>query len=334
MSYKYKHGVLGGTFDHLHAGHKYLLDAAFTLSEKVTVGLATEKIYSQKYLAYLIENYESREEQIKKYFSEKGYSDRAEIVTLNDIYGPAVDSIRYNAIFVTQTTLPNARKINEFRNNKNIFPLEIITIPFKHDETGKVIASERIRLGEIDREGHVYVNVFKDKNKLILPNTLRNELRQPIGELLKNAEKIKKDLEEKTVLISVGDIVTKSLKDVNCIPHIEILDFKTRRHALDKDILNSLKKTTGSQKFTNEPGSIYKEVVIAYKEAIKRLIDLGQKQIIIVEGEEDLLTLPAVLLAPLGSIVCYGQFDLNAMVEVFVTEEKKKIIYNLLQQFE
>jgi len=42
-----------------------------------------------------------------------------------------------------------------------------------------------------------------------------------------------------------------------------------------------------------------------------------------IKGEEDLLTLPAVLFAPLDSVVCYGQPG-KGMVLVKVTEEKKR----------
>jgi len=52
----------------------------------------------------------------------------------------------------------------------------------------------------------------------------------------------------------------------------------------------------------------------------------------VIKGEEDLLTLPAILLAPLGAIVIYGQKDVGAVV-VEVTEEIKQKISNIINQF-
>ena len=51
-----------------------------------------------------------------------------------------------------------------------------------------------------------------------------------------------------------------------------------------------------------------------------------------VKGEEDLLALPAILLAPLHSIMLYGQMDMG-IVMVEVTEEKKKEVMEILKKF-
>ena len=53
----------------------------------------------------------------------------------------------------------------------------------------------------------------------------------------------------------------------------------------------------------------------------------------IVKGEEDLLALPAILFAPLNSVVLYGQIDLG-VVMVEVTEEKKKGVEEILKKFQ
>ena len=43
---------------------------------------------------------------------------------------------------------------------------------------------------------------------------------------------------------------------------------------------------------------------------------------VLIEGEEDLLTIPAVMEAPLGAVVFYGQ-PLEGVVAVRVDEESK-----------
>jgi len=52
----------------------------------------------------------------------------------------------------------------------------------------------------------------------------------------------------------------------------------------------------------------------------------------VIDGEEDLLTLPAILLAPLSSLVLYGQWDRGAVM-VEVTEEMKNQVKKLLERF-
>lgn len=333
MAYKYQYGIIGGTFDHLHIGHKKLIDTAFSLSEKVTLGLSTQNLYKEKFLANIIDSYQTRESELKSYLKEKNYLPRADIIPLEDIFGPSLQIKDIDAIFVTQTTLPNAKIINEARRKKGLPELEIITVPFVKDELGANITSERIRLGEISREGHVYINIFKNKEKLNLPLHLREQLRKPIGSAVTDVRKIKDSITKESLLITVGDIVTKSLRDINCMPDIEIIDFKTRRSSVDEKLISQYKKMN-LKIYRNEPGSIHKEVIDVYLEAVRNCVTSHKKQTIIIEGEEDLLTLPAILLAPLRSLVCYGQFDLEAVIMVDVTEEKKQFVMKLLEKFD
>ncbi len=66
---------------------------------------------------------------------------------------------------------------------------------------------------------------------------------------------------------------------------------------------------------------------------IRKAISSEVKVGIIVEGEEDLLTIPAVLLAPNRAIVIYGQPGTGAVV-VNINEESKKHYRNLAKQME
>ena len=52
---------------------------------------------------------------------------------------------------------------------------------------------------------------------------------------------------------------------------------------------------------------------------------------IFVRGEEDLATLPVILLAPLGAVVLYGQPD-EGVVLVKVTKEKKRELRALFEK--
>lgn len=330
MLFKYKKSCVGGTFDHLHLGHKELINTALSLSEEVSIGLATPDLYKNKFLASLIEEYSSRESSIKDFLKEKGYEDRAEITPLHDIFGPTPHQEDLQAIFVTEATYPNAIVINGRRAENGLSPLEIITVPFKNDEDGGRITSERIRLGEIDRDGHVYMNLFKGKAQLKLPAKLRDKMRFPIGEIFKHLQKENVTNRKDSLNISVGDIVSKSLREIGCVPDVEIIDFKNKRNIINEETFKEYK----DKMYVNEAGTIKQEVVYIYKDVVKKCILDQEKHTIAIDGEEDLLTIPAILLGPLYSFVYYGHFDLNAAIKVEITEDKKKEVAAILQGFE
>ena len=58
-----------------------------------------------------------------------------------------------------------------------------------------------------------------------------------------------------------------------------------------------------------------------------------ERQVIKIDGEEDLSFLPVMLLSPLGFTVYYGQPN-EGLVEVKVTEENKEKVYDLVSKFE
>jgi uncharacterized protein (UPF0218 family) len=79
----------------------------------------------------------------------------------------------------------------------------------------------------------------------------------------------------------------------------------------------------------NQPGGISREALKAVEKALKSKGEFKIK----VNGEEDLLTLPAVKYAPLGSIVLYGQPN-EGLVGVEVNEANKKKIEAMLREME
>lgn len=153
MAFKYKHSILGGTFDRFHLGHEYLINLAFKDSENITIGLTTPKLIKNKFLKDKIEDYSLRKNHLEKYLKNKQFLKRSLIIPLDDIYGNSLLEKDIQAIFVTIATFHNASLINLKRKKISFKPLIIVTIPFLKGEGGKIITSERIRKGEIDRNG-------------------------------------------------------------------------------------------------------------------------------------------------------------------------------------
>ena len=183
---KFKHLVYAGTFDRLHIGHKKLLSMAFELGEKVSIGITSEKLYKSKPLANLIQTWQVRRRAVEQYLGVRKWLKRVRFFRIDDIYGPSIVDKSMDSILVTELTRTNAEKINKRRSKKGLPALEIIVAPLVRGDGGEVMTSERIRMGEIDRNGNSYlliVNSYlkRGKKELILPKYLREELRKPIG---------------------------------------------------------------------------------------------------------------------------------------------------------
>ncbi|MBY9002975.1 MAG: pantetheine-phosphate adenylyltransferase [Candidatus Lokiarchaeota archaeon] len=136
---------MGGTFDHLHDGHKSLIMIALSLSEKVVIGLTSDKLLTKKKFRSKIENYQKRLECLKSYISETTDLSRVEIIKLEDPYGPPIHEAEYEGIIVSQETYEGALKINQIREEKGYKPLIIVVIPLILDNNKKKISSTSIR---------------------------------------------------------------------------------------------------------------------------------------------------------------------------------------------
>lgn len=361
--FKFNHLILGGTFDHFHKGHEKFLDLGFQAAKKVTIGITQKNLYKNKLFSSSVEDFIIRKKSVLDYLKKNKFTNRAKLITIKDVFGTSLTDQTIEGVVVTKETRPNALMINKIRKSRKLQPLKIIIAPFIYDEEKKIISSERIREGVIDRGGRVYFNIFKNKKKLILPDNLREDLRKPLGKAIEGGEN---ELEETikrvikfvklvrpSMVIAVGDIVAISLINVGFNPDISVVDFRSRRKKiilrdqylfgseLPLDSLRSLgvKHPLRSQdldhfeKVRNDAGTINISAVIAIKKTIEKFLNSGKKQTLVIAGEEDLLTLSAILLAPLGSVVLYGQWNLG-VVAVEVTEEKKRKVLDILRKFD
>jgi len=336
MTKQFEHIALGGTFDHFHAGHRRIIDTAFQQGKKVSIGITSGAMTSRdlkKELTASIESYSERTKTIETYLKKKRYDTRAQIFPLDDMYGTTISDPSVDCIVVTEETLPNANKINEKRIQMKLQPLSIVQIPFVKGNNAHIIRSTRIRSGEIDREGRAYLKRFR--NVLLMPGVMRETLATPLhepvnkGSYLTTAKLILKAIGRKKPVISiaVGDIVNKTLREVGYVPDISIIDLKTERQYVQKPL-----HFPDAHKVANPAGSIHYRAVQAIQNAIDSFLKSSQRQTIIIDGEEDLLALPAVLLSPLESVVLYGQRD-QGVVMLKINESMKLHVHNLLKKF-
>jgi cytidyltransferase-like protein len=156
MQKKFKTVGLGGTFDELHKGHRELLVKAFDLGERVIIGVSSDQFVNRMNKPHKTAPYEQRTRDLRRFLSQLGVVQRAEIIPINDAYGGILLSPdRIDALLVSRETQPVALKINEKRKKIGMNPLEIVVIDMVLSENHRALSTSRIRTGEIDREGRL-----------------------------------------------------------------------------------------------------------------------------------------------------------------------------------
>lgn len=158
---------------------------------------------------------------------------------------------------------------------------------------------------------------------------LRRELKKPIGILLRGSfeETMKKfesllQEDKPSVIVSVGDRVSRSLAESRIATKLSIVDNRIMRRRIQPIPLIA-EDTLYVQ---NPPGTITEEALDAIQKALR-----GKRCAkIVVDGEEDLLALVAVMYAPENSLVVYGQPS-KGIVVVMVTKQKKSEITEILK---
>lgn len=141
---KFKEIVVGGTFDRLHTGHRYLLAMAKNYGKKLVVGLCSDAMVKRRKKDWKqIQSFGRREKTIKNYL--KKIKLPFIVTKIEDIYGLAADSKTIEAILLTEDTLENGKKINEERNKRGLRELNHVILPYFLDSCNKKISSRNIR---------------------------------------------------------------------------------------------------------------------------------------------------------------------------------------------
>lgn len=168
---------------------------------------------------------------------------------------------------------------------------------------------------------------------LLLPDELRTSLKEPLGRLyrgngLECVKAMEKELLSARKVVAVGDMTAFYLLKASIVPDLLVVDNKTKRTAVSDHVIEMLEhESYRTVRVKNPAATISKDLIDLIQQSLH-----GTEHVkIIVEGEEDLATLPAILYAPLGSVVVYGQPN-EGSVLVDVTAERKLHIENFMKQ--
>lgn len=149
-------------------------------------------------------------------------------------------------------------------------------------------------------------------------------MKKPLGILVQGSPeetmtmvKAMVEKEKPTKLVTVGDRVSEDLTNQQVIPDVLIVDNRVMRKEITPINASADKVVT----VRNPSGTITNEAWLAVENAMEG----PQRTKIVVEGEEDLLTLAAILTAPEGSLILYGQPHEGIVIVKATAEAKQRV---------
>ncbi|MBM3905782.1 MAG: DUF359 domain-containing protein [Thaumarchaeota archaeon] len=157
-----------------------------------------------------------------------------------------------------------------------------------------------------------------------LPDFLRDELKEPLGILLKDTtkENIAKHIPKSSYIITVGDATTEKILAHGFTTSLQIVDGYEKRGKRIPPQSNSTKLYCD-----NPAAQITQQSIDLIRQAFSSKPPIQ----ILVNGEEDLLVIPVCIYAPQNSVVMYGQPN-EGLVIVQITQEIRNKTKNLLDR--
>ncbi|MCW4006705.1 MAG: DUF359 domain-containing protein [Candidatus Bathyarchaeota archaeon] len=163
-----------------------------------------------------------------------------------------------------------------------------------------------------------------------LTKELRAKLKEPFGAVIQGSfaqtmiqlEEII-ETEKPPMIIAVGDVVSENLHVHAIKTNIAITDNKNLRQTVPPQSFPDKQAV----QIKNPQGTITQEAITTIQKALEN----NAQTHIVVDGEEDLLTIVATLHAPEGALIVYGQ-PYEGIVVVKVNTEKQSQAKKILDE--
>lgn len=315
--------LVGGTFDCFHTGHQALLEAALDC-DSVEVWVTSDAIAAEK--DPRIKPLTERQQSILDWADGRPISTHM----LEDPWGPAPTREDATHIVCTPETQSNCDKINQMRIEGKLGPLNIIVVNHVLAYDGEPISSSKVRQGGIDREGNPWILEKDLEHSVHMPTNLDAELKEPMGTLFPGPEDTPEVAIQAAVesipafspcLVAVGDVTVNALLETGWVPDVGVVDGLTKRTKWDGELDTS--SFVGHLTCENPAGQLTPDLLECADLALEfAFSEEGGPVLLEVEGEEDLAPILIHLLAPLGTVVLYGQP--SAGVVLRITDESTK----------
>lgn len=145
--------AIGGTFDHLHAAHKILINMALFVTEKrLIVGVMSPDQLKTKSNAGILEDLDTRLAGVNAFLKRCGPGDiQLDVVEIHDPLGPTAWDPEIEALIVSRETMSGGAYVNKVRKEKGLGELEILCI----DVISSIVAEEAgttVNLSDADAE--------------------------------------------------------------------------------------------------------------------------------------------------------------------------------------
>ncbi|WP_122088087.1 GTP-dependent dephospho-CoA kinase family protein [Halalkalicoccus subterraneus] len=167
-----------------------------------------------------------------------------------------------------------------------------------------------------------------DEVLLRLPDSLRGAFKDPMGPVETDAETLLGSVSGP--LIAVGDVVSYHFERVGRTPDVAVVDGLTERDTVEPEIADALEASSARRIEATNPAAT---LSVSMCRALREALESEDSVAIDVDGEEDLVVLPALVLAPEGASVVYGQPG-EGMVHVDVDSGTKERARDLLERMD
>ena len=163
----------------------------------------------------------------------------------------------------------------------------------------------------------------------VLPDNLRDFLKQPVGQLVDEKELLEL-LQNEKYIVSIGDMVTYTLLKNEIEPVFCIVDYKTRRGECSFEMIELIKSFGNKSVIVENPPATISDDLWNVIEMAYENLEIGSLRIEI-EGEEDLASLAAIYMAPSDVTIIYGLPDKGVLV-IKPTPENKQLVKEILDK--
>ncbi|KAJ1971922.1 hypothetical protein H4R35_004976 [Dimargaris xerosporica] len=121
--------AIGGTFDHLHSGHKLLLTMAAWVTQKTLYcGVSDEPLLKTKKYPECLEPLNQRMTNVTQFLTKINPHLSYQVVPLEDPFGPTITIRNIDALICSEETLSGGHAVNKERAKREFTPVQLMVV--------------------------------------------------------------------------------------------------------------------------------------------------------------------------------------------------------------